>query len=375
MKKIVYVTGSRAEFGLMSQTLKAIDENPNLDLSVIVTGIHLTKEHDSLEVVEQSGLKIAKVIYPKIDITQSGANAAIFSGHLIEELTNTFNEIKPDIVLIEADRYEQLSTAIAATHLNIPIFHVSGGDVSKSMDDIIRHSLTKMAHIHLPGTDESAERIIKMGEEPWRVHMVGTPIFKDYASKEEVEKETNLNLSKETFLVVQHPVNSQVSESGEQMRQTLEAAESFNKQIVILYPSGDQGSKEMIEIIKEYEQKENFHIFKNLKPAIFMGLLNNISVMIGNSSAALVEAPFFKIPAINIGIREGGRERADNIIDAPHEKEKIKEAINKALSSEFKEVLENMKNPYAAENVEKNICEVLENINLGEELINKKMTY
>ena len=375
MKKIVYVTGSRAEFGLMYSTLKAIDKNPNLDLNIIVTGIHLTKEHNSLEVVKQSGLKIAKIIEPNIDITKSGVNASIFSGYLLEELTKSFNEINPDIILIEADRYEQLPTAIAATHLGIPIVHVSGGDVSKSMDDAIRHAITKMSHIHLPGTEESAQRIIKMGEEPWRVHMVGTPIFKDYASKEEVEKEINLNLSQETFLVVQHPVNSQVNESEEQMRQTLEAIDSFNKQTIILYPSGDQGSEEMIKVIKEYEEKENFHVFKNLKPAIFMGLLNNVSVMVGNSSAAIVEAPFFKLPAINTGIREGGRERADNIIDSPHNKEEIKQAIALALSEEFKKKLETMKNPYKSDKVEENICNVLENLELGENLLNKEMTY
>jgi GDP/UDP-N,N'-diacetylbacillosamine 2-epimerase (hydrolysing) len=375
MKKIIYVTGSRAEFGLMYSTLKSIDRNPHLDLNIIVTGVHLTKEHNSLKVVEQSGLKISKIIHPNVDITKSGTNAAIFSGYLLEELTKAFNEIHPDIILIEADRYEQLSVAIAATHLGIPIVHVSGGDVSKSMDDAIRHAITKMAHIHLPGTEESAERIVKMGEEPWRVHMVGTPIFKDYGSKENVEKEINLDLSQETFLVIQHPVNSQVNESEEQMRQTLEAVDSFNKQTIILYPSGDQGSEEIIKVIKEYEKKENFHIFKNLKPAIFMGLLNNVSVMIGNSSAAIVEAPFFKLPAINVGMREGGRERAENIIDSPHDIEKIKNAINLALSTEFKKKLETMENPYESEKVEENICEVLKKLKLGEDLINKKMTY
>jgi GDP/UDP-N,N'-diacetylbacillosamine 2-epimerase (hydrolysing) len=375
MRKIIYVTGSRAEFGLMYSTLKEIDANPNLELHLIVTAMHLTKEHNSLKVVEESGLKISKIIKPSIDLKAGGTNAAIFSGELLIELTKTFNEIKPDIILIEADRFEQLPTAIAATHLNIPIFHVSGGDVSKSMDDAVRNAITKLAHIHLPGTQESAERIKKMGEEAWRVNMVGTPIFKDFAKKEQVEKEIKLDLSKETILVIQHPVNSQPNEAGNQMKETLKAADSLNKQVIILYPSGDPGSDQIIQVIKEHEKKENFHVFANLKPAIFMGLLNNVSVMVGNSSAAIVEAPFFKLPAVNIGIREKDRERAGNIIDSEHVEGEIKQAIQTALSKEFKKRLETMKNPYNSDNVEKNICGVLENIELGDKIINKEMVY
>ncbi|MCD4760235.1 UDP-N-acetylglucosamine 2-epimerase [archaeon] len=375
MRKIVYVTGSRAEFGLMYSTLKAIDTNPKLDLHIIVTAMHLTKEHNSLKVVKNSGLKISKIIKPKVDLKRGGKNAAIFSGQLLIELTKVFEKIKPDIILIEADRFEQLSTAIAATHLNIPIAHISGGDVSKSMDDAVRHALTKMSHIHFPGTPKSAERIKKMGEEVWRVNMVGTPIFKDFATKEKIEKKLELDLSKETLLIIQHPINSQQNQAGNQMKETLRAIDSLNKQTIILYPSGDPGSNEIIKIIKKYGEKRNFHVFKNLEPAIFMGLLKNVSVMVGNSSAAIVEAPFFKLPSVNIGIREKDRERARNTIDSPHKEEKIKEAIQKALSQDFKKSLEKMHNPYNSDNVEKNICEVLENIELGERIINKEMVY
>ncbi|MFH1376341.1 MAG: UDP-N-acetylglucosamine 2-epimerase [Candidatus Woesearchaeota archaeon] len=376
MRKIVCVTGSRSEFGLLYSTLKAIDENSNLELSLIVTGMHLSREHGyTLDFVRETGLKIAKVIDIGVDTQESNLNTPIFFGKFLIEITKALDEIKPDILLIEGDRFEKLPAAIAAAHLNIPVAHACGGDVSKSIDDSTRHSITKFAHIHLPGSYQSAERIIKMGEEPWRVFMTGTPLYKEYDSKEELERKIGVDFSKETILVLQHPVSTEFEKAGEYMELTLKVVRDLNKQVVVIYPSNDPGSDKIIEAIKRYEYLPNFHVFKNLSPEVYMGILRNVSLMVGNSSSGIVETPMFKLPCINIGIREEGRERAGNVIDVPHDEEKIREAISLALSNEFKEKLKDMVNPYHSENVEKNICEVLEEIELGEKLLNKKMTY
>lgn len=376
MRKIVCVTGSRSEFGLLLSTLKAIDASPNLDLSLIVTAMHLSKEYGySLDFVRETGLKIAKVIDVGIDTQKSGSDTAVFSGKFLMEVTKALCDIKPDILLIEGDRFEKLPAAMAAAHLNIPIAHACGGDVSKSIDDSTRHSVTKFAHIHFPGSPKSAERIIRMGEEPWRVFMAGTPICKTFASREELREKLGVDFSKDTVLVLQHPVNTQFGKAGEQMETTLKAVEGLGMQVVIVYPSNDPGSDLIIDVIKRYGGHEGFYVFKNLEPELYMGILDNICLMIGNSSSGIVETPYFRLPTVNIGMREEGRERAGNVIDVDHDGEEIKKAIQIALSDEFKEKLRSDVNPYDSENVERNIVKVLETIELGDKLINKKMTY
>ena len=289
MRKIVCVTGSRSEFGLLLSTLKAIDTDPNFDLSLIVTGMHLSKKHGhTLDFVRNSGINISKIIDLEINTGKSGFDTAVFSGKFLVEISKALEEIKPDILLIEGDRFEKLPAAIAAAHLNIPIVHACGGDVSGSIDDATRHAITKFSHIHLPGSPKSYERIIKMGEEPWRVHMTGTPLYKEFSSKEKLNEKFGVDLFKKTILVLQHPLNTQSSEAGKQMEATLKAAEFFNMQVIIIYPNTDSGSDQIIEVIKKYENKDNFFVFKNLDPESYMGLLNGVSVMVGNSSSGIV---------------------------------------------------------------------------------------
>ncbi|MBT3408891.1 UDP-N-acetylglucosamine 2-epimerase (hydrolyzing) [Candidatus Woesearchaeota archaeon] len=374
MRKIAYLTGSRSEFGLMYSTLKAIQEHPKLELQLIVTGMHLSKEHNSIEVIKKSGLKISKIINPRLNIQKKG-NPLLFSGKLMTELSKIYREIKPDIILIEADRYEQLINAYTSAMLNIPIAHTSGGDISGSIDNSIRHSITKFAHIHLPGTEDSKERIIKMGEEFWRIHLVGTPLFKKTMPKEELEKKLHIDLNKKTILVIQHPVSFQNEIAGKQMKITLEAIKELNIQTIILHPNGEPGSEGIIKEIQKNKDNSNFHLFKNLNPLTFISLLNNVSVMVGNSSAAIVEAPNFKLPSINIGIREQGREKAESTLNSEHDKKQIKQKINFALSKTFSNSIKNMKNPYNSNNVEANICEILSKIKINKKLINKKLTY
>ncbi len=375
MKKVVFLTGSRSDFGYMYSTLKAINESSNLELHLVVTGTHLREDHDSLKVIEGSGLNISKKIVPSFDYRKESRGTLLFSSELMSEMSKYFDEVKPDVVLIAGDRFEQLVVVMAAASMNVAVAHICGGDVSGSIDDSIRHATTKLAHIHLPGSDESAERILKMGEEQWRVHMVGTPLYKNCASREVIERELGLSFSEDVLLVIQHPVSTQVESAAEQMETTLRAVSALGKETVIIYPNGDPGSDQIVDVVKKYEDLPKFHVFKNLEPGIYMGLLSNVSVMVGNSSSGIAEAPMFKLPFVNIGIREGSRERADNVIDVSHDEDEIKSAIDKALSNEFKDSLKDMKNPYESEGVEENVVNVLESVELGDKLLNKKMSY
>ena len=359
-KRIFYLSGTRADYNPLRCVLKEIDKH--FDLSIIVTGMHTNKKHgDTIREIENDGLKIEKIIklYPRTDNNYSMVE---FIGKLIIRLTRFFKDNKPDIMLLVGDRGEQFAGAIVAAHLNIPIAHISGGDVSKSIDDAIRNTITKFAHIHLAGTKQSAERIRKMNEEHWRVNMVGTPINTRF-SKVNIYKYFNVNKNKPLLLLIQHPITTQSEQSGKQMRVTLEAIKELEYQTIIIYPCSDSGSNEMIKIIKKYKYLPFIRTYKNIESDIFMSLLRKIDVLIGNSSTGILEAPFFKLPVVNIGIRQKGRERGNNVIDVGYNKDDIKKGILTALNNKFRKGIN--KNPYVSEKlVEKEIVKVLLKTNI-----------
>lgn len=375
MKKIIYITGSRSDFGLMLSTLKKIDKNSNLELSLIVTGMHLSKKYGkSINEIKKSGLKILKTI-PIIEEEETkNLNMGISTGKCIIKLSKLLDKLKPDILLLEGDRFETLASAIAGAFLNIPIAHISGGDVSKSIDDSIRHAITKLAHIHFPGTKKSAQRIIKMGEEPWRVHMVGTPINVKISSKKDIKEKLGIDLNKKTILIIQHPVTTEFDIARKQMKELMGAINELKEQKIIIYPNNDPGSDKIINVIKEQTKKDTF-VYKNLPQEIFTGILKNVEMIIGNSSAGIVEAPRFNIPCINLGIRQEGRERAKNVIDSKINKTHILNAIKKIKKPEFKEKITESETPYKSNKVEEKITNVLSKINKNNKMLKKVQTY
>ena len=380
MIKIMYVTGTRADYGLMKPTLKEINKHPKLDLSLIVTGMHLSRRYGyTIKEIKKDKFKIVAKV-PILTTNDSNANMAISMSKCLAEITKILKKKNPQIVLLEGDRTESLAGAIAATLLNIPIFHLSGGDVSKSIDDSIRHAITKFAHIHLPGTKKSAERIAKMGEEKWRIKIVGTPMNLNYdkkkASKENLKKAFNISFNKPVILVVQHSVTTQSKEVAIQIKKTLMAIRALKKETIIVYPNSDTGGKEMIDIINKHKNLKYLRIVKTIQNDLFMGLLDNISVLVGNSSAGIVEAPFFNLPVVNIGLRQKGRERSGNVIDVNHNSKDIIRAIRKALTKKFRENIKRGKNIYfSKKNVEKKVVDVLLHTKLNEKLLTKEMTY
>ncbi|MBD3313682.1 UDP-N-acetylglucosamine 2-epimerase (hydrolyzing), partial [Candidatus Woesearchaeota archaeon] len=244
-------------------------------------------------------------------------------------------------------------------------------DVSGSVDDMIRHSITKLAHIHLPGTEKSAERIINMGEEPWRVKVVGTPMnMGAEMRKEDIEKSLGIKLESPVLLVVQHPVTSEAQDAGDQMEETMKAIVELGKTTIVVYPNSDAGNKDMIRIIEKYSNQPFISTYRNIESDIFINLLRNVDVMIGNSSSGIVEAPFFRLPVVNIGTRQRRRERGDNVIDTGYDRKEIITAIDKCIDKDWRRGISY--NPYSQENnPEDNILDFLNNLEINPGLLNK----
>jgi len=306
---------------------------------------------------------------------------ALFVGDFIQKLTSKIKEISPDMILLLGDRGEMLGAAIVSTYLGIPIAHSHGGDVSSTVDEQVRHAITKLAHIHFPATEKSAERIIKMGEDPNNVHIVGSPgldviLNEKDMPMDELKKRIPIDFDKQFIVMLQHSVPTEPEKAVEQVTPTLEAIKELGIQLVIIYPNSDAGGRAIIEKIKEYESLGFVHTFKNLDRSAYLSLMKRAAVQVGNSSSGMIESASFKLPVVNIGTRQFGRERADNVIDVDYDKEQIKAAVQKALTDDaFKKTVKNCKNPYGDGTAAKKIVNVLSKVKIDKNLIQKRITY
>lgn len=381
MRKIAVITGTRAEYGIFRSVLREIKANPELDLSLIVIGMHLSDEFGyTVKEIERDGFTVdAKINI--LHTEDTGAAMAQSIGKSVVKTAKALGKIKPDILLIVGDRSEMLVGAVSATYMGIPIAHIHGGDISGNVDEPVRHAITKLAHIHLAATEESASRIIKMGEEPWRVHVVGAPGLDSILNEKmpepsEVAGKYGLDLSKPVLLVVQHSVITEAEDASNQIRQTLEAIRELGYQTVLVYPNADAGGRRMIDVIKEYEKYPFLETYKSLPRDEYLGLMRIAGVMVGNSSSGIIEAPSFGLPVVNIGRRQAGRQRAENIIDVDYDKKEIIKAIQYALEDEeFREKAKNCKNFYGDGKAGTRIAKVLSQVKTDRRLLEKRMTY
>jgi GDP/UDP-N,N'-diacetylbacillosamine 2-epimerase (hydrolysing) len=381
MRKIAAITGTRAEYGIFKSVLREIEANPKLNLSLIVVGMHLSTEFGyTVKEIEEDGFKIEA----KINVLHSEDTGAAMSksvGRCMVRTANALEKIKPDFLLILGDRSEMLVGAVSATYMGIPVAHIHGGDISGNVDEPVRHAITKLAHIHFAATKESADRIIKMGEEPWRVHVVGAPgldliLNEKMPEPRETAKKYGLDLSKPVLLVVQHSVVTEADDAPNQIRETLDAIVELGYQTILIYPNADAGGRRMIEVIRGYEKYPFIKTFRSLLHKEYLGLMKLASVMVGNSSSGIIEAPSFHLPVVNIGTRQRGRQRAENVIDVDYDKEEIKMAIRKALhDEEFKEKVKNCKNPYGDGKAGMRIANILSEVKIDKRLLEKRMTY
>jgi len=375
-RKILYISGTRADYGLMRLVLRSIHTHPDLSLDIVVTGMHLMEEFgNTLDEIKEDGFRYHIVDVQYDDDTKE--SMALFIGKFIQKLVPVIHTLQPDIILVLGDRGEMLAGAIVGVYLSIPVAHIHGGEVTTTVDDYARHAITKLASIHFPATEKSAKRILSMGEDTSRIFVVGAPgldqiLNEPLLTRDELAQKYQLDFSQPVLLVVQHPVTLEVDNAPGQIHETLEAVVSFRYQTIVIYPNADAGGRAMIEVIKKYEQLPNLKIFSSIPHKDYLSLLQYVSVLIGNSSSALIEAPSFGLSVVNIGTRQMGREQSDNVIDAIYDRKNIGECIDRAIhDNKSREKAKLCRNPYGDGKASKRISEILSKIDINEDLFIK----
>lgn len=380
-RRIAVITGTRAEYGIIRPVLEEIEVHPMLELVLIVMAQHLSPDFGyTVREIEQDGFTIAARVETLLSSDNLGGMARAL-GLAIIELTQAIEMIQPDIVMVTGDRGEMLAGAIVGAHMNIPVAHLHGGEVSGTVDELIRHAITKFAHIHFAATEQSAQRIKRLGEDERRIFVVGAVGLDEirkgqFLSKDQVLQKLNFDDSKPILLVSQHPVTTEIESADKQMRETMEAIKELKLQTVLIYPNSDAGGRKMRQVIEEYLDLPFIQAFENISRDLYLGIMNVADVMIGNSSSGIIEAPSFKLPFVNIGTRQQGRQRAGNVIDVPYSKEKIKEAIEFVLNNrDFRNALAEVKNPYDLGMSGPRIAKILATIEINRDLLQKRLQY
>lgn len=350
-----------------------------MDYALIVTGQHMLPElGKTINVIEKDGFRISEKIkmYSR-GAGDTGAEMSRALGRALIGITNAIERIKPDMILVGFDLGAHLAGAIAGAHMNIPVAHIQGGEVTGSIDESLRHAITKFSHIHFPANQEAAERLIRMGENPKYVFNVGCPsldvaINAELVPKEQLVAELKIDSSKPLAILIQHPVTTEVDKGTEHIMATLDAVNELKLQTIMIYPNLDAGGRRMVDVIKRSKIK----VFENLPFEKFLGLMKIADVIIGNSSSGIREAASFHIPAVNIGTRQQGRLRPENVIDVGYDKHEIMDAIKKALYDEkFKESVKQCKNPYGDGNSSKRIVKILKEVKITPEMLQKRICY
>jgi UDP-hydrolysing UDP-N-acetyl-D-glucosamine 2-epimerase len=380
MKKIIYITASRADYGLMRSTLRSIKERSDLALSLIITGMHLSHEFGyAVRQIQSDSFDVAERIraLPSLD---TGAAMVKSFGKFVVRLTDALEKLNPDILLLLGDRWETMAGAIVGAYMNRLVAHVAGGELSGSIDEPNRHVITRFAHLHFVATREYAARLVRMGEEKNRIYVVGAPGLDDIvegnlSTPRSVERKFGVDLNRPLFLVVQHPVVAEYENAEQQMETTLKAVAEFKSQTIVIYPNADAGGRRMIRVINEYQKLPFLHSYANLSREDYLGIMSVSSVIIGNSSSGLVEAPSFKLPAVNIGTRQSGRIRAKNVIDAGYSVPEIVDAIKRALSREYVDAIQNTKNPFGDGKTGAKIASVLGECKIDSDILQKRLAY
>ena len=390
-RKIAVFTGNRAEYGLQFPILRAIAADPRLEYFLLAGGAHLEQDFGRTTAeIEADGFHIYREVGIRMQQDTLFATAQAIGTGIIS-LSKILDELHPDILVVYADRYEGFSAMITGSQMNIPTAHIEGGDYTEggALDDSVRHAMTKLAHLHFATNEQAVERIKRLGEEPWRIYNVGQPsldliIAGLFASPEEIASDLNLDLSRPIVLFCQHSVTTEFEKAAEQIKPSLAAMQKLandGNQVIITYPNNDAGGRRIIEEIESLDKEENIQIWQSLGRHRFHGVLNVIGrigrgAFIGNSSAIIKETPAFGCPAVNIGSRQQGRLRANNVLDTDYNKVEILAAVNRSITDEdFRLQCKTCKNPYGAGNAGPKIAEVLATVPLDARLLRKKMTY
>ena len=349
-RKICVVVHSRANYGRIKTAMREISYHPSLELQLIVGSSALLERFGSvINNIREDGFK-EKAIVSSIIEGETPTTMAKSTGLAIIELATHFENLKPDIVLTVADRFETLATAVASSYMNIPLAHTQGGEVTGNIDESVRHAITKLAHIHFPATKKASEFIIRLGEDPKTVFLTGCPAIdlvaesdlvlnKDQLNINKIGVGGEINLERDFLLVLQHPITSEYGEGVSQINETIKAVYKLSQkgmQVLWLWPNVDAGSDDVsngIRTFRENIKARNIRFFKNFQPEEYVSLLANAKCIIGNSSSGIREASFLGTPCVNIGTRQTGRERGENVIDVNYKSDEIYNAILKQIKN------------------------------------------
>lgn len=373
-RRICFVTGTRAEFGLMQTTLLAIAAHPKLHLQIVVTGMHLDRRHgESAKQIEDKWKIDATVPWSKSDAPTDRAAA---TGAAITDLARTFAKLKPDVVLIVGDRVEALSAAVAGHLSDIPVAHIHGGDRALGQaDDSLRHAITKLSHFHFPATKYSAQRILKMGEDAWRIRTVGAPGIdgiKGSAAKAQAVDYPNLHAGKFALLVL-HPTDPDATIEYRNAKRILAETLRAMPQIVIVHPNNDPGAAGIARCWDEVNDDRAI-IARDLPRDVFLGLLRDAAFLIGNSSSGIIEAASFGTPVVDIGPRQAGREHGDNVVHCSHAPADIRRAI-KSIHRAGRPKRFPAKNVYGGDRTGEKIAHALASLQINSRLLRKLIAY
>jgi UDP-N-acetylglucosamine 2-epimerase (non-hydrolysing)/GDP/UDP-N,N'-diacetylbacillosamine 2-epimerase (hydrolysing) len=377
-RTIAVVTSSRADYSHLYWPLYELSQHPDVELKLVVLGAHLSPQFgETVREIEKDGFPIAARLECLLS-SDTDLGMAKTLGLAVLSLADLLAQMRPDLLLLIADRYEMLAPASVALTLRIPVVHIEGGEISEgAIDDAVRNALTKMSHIHFTSTEGARARVIAMGEEPWRVHRAGAPSLdhlrrSHLLSRKELEEQLQVDLRGAPYLVAYHPVTL-LRDTTQEADALFAALREIEAPIFFCYPNSDAGNHALLERTKSFlGTRKDARLFVNLDPVTYWSLLREVALLIGNSSSGIMEAASFSLPVVNIGFRQKGRERARNILDAEPEVPAIRAKIAEAASASFRESLAGMTNPYGDGHAAKKIVQVLTTTPVTGDLIVKR---
>jgi len=345
-RRICIVVNSRANYGRIKSVMRAVQNHPNLELQLIIGASALLYRFGNVaDLIRSDGFEASATVYSIVE-GETPTTMAKSTGMAIMELATQFENIKPDIALTVADRFETMATAVAASYMNIPLAHTQGGEVTGNIDESVRHAVTKLSHLHFPATAQAAEYLVRMGEDPETVHYTGCPaidlvadldltlppdIFTRYKGVG-----ADLDPAKPYLVVLQHPVTSEYGSGFDQINQTLKAVERIGMQTAWLWPNVDAGSDDISKGLRMYREEKTpdwLHMYRNFSVEDYARLINGAQCLVGNSSSALREGAYLGVPAVNIGNRQQGREHGENVVHVANDAEAISAAISSQISN------------------------------------------
>jgi UDP-hydrolysing UDP-N-acetyl-D-glucosamine 2-epimerase len=377
-RTIAVVTSSRADYGHLYWPLHDLAEHSEVDLKLLVLGAHLSPEFGyTIREIEKDGFEIAARVESLLS-SDSDVGMAKSIGLATLGLADVLGALRADLLLLIADRYEMLAPASVALALRIPIAHIEGGEISEgAIDNAVRNALTQMSHLHFTATEQARRRVIAMGEEAWRVHRTGALSLDNLRrhkllARAEVESRLQIDLGQPSMVVAYHPVTI-LRDTVQEADALFEALAFLDEQLLFCYPNADAGSRTLIERIQTFlARRGSGRVFTNMDFLSYWSLLQYVRLMVGNSSSGIMETPSLELPTVNVGMRQQGRERAPNVLDASACADDILEKVRTASSAEFRKSLEGMSNPYGDGHASERIVGILTTVPLTEQLLMKR---